>query len=159
MWSSPAEDTGCHWSWKWMITWFTLGILVIDTCDPLRKLHTGYKMKSKACRWKINPPDSTPPLGFYRTSPFFHRATWKCFMDNLRDTWGYHLWSRVRTLDSSNTSPVSVSLGKTANLPLIRKIVALSVPSVSVGWGLFHTVQHKSHMSHVSPSTVSSCMS
>lgn len=93
-------------------------------------------MKSKACRWKIKPLHLTPPLKFYRTFLSFYWATWKCFMGNLRDTGGYHLWSRVRTLDSSNTSLVSLSLGKTANLPLIRVIAELSVPSVSGGWGV-----------------------
>lgn len=94
------------------------------------------EIKSKACRWKIKPLHLTPPLNFYRTFLSFHWATWKCFMGNLCDTGGYHLWSRVRTLDSSNTSPVSLSLGKTANLPLIKANVELSVPSVSGGWGV-----------------------
>lgn len=160
LWSSKAEDVACHVvgrgnellrSLHWNACQWYLSSGLPQEEKP-SKFGSRSKMKSKACRWKIKPPYFTPPLNFYRTFSFFYWATWKCFMGNLRDTGGYHLWSRVWTLDSSNTSPVSLSLGKTDNLPLIRAIAVLSVPSVSGGWGADYasiahcsTVQHKSH--------------
>lgn len=92
----------------------------------------GSEMKSKACRWKINPPYMKPPLHFHRTFLFFYWLTWKCFMGSLRDAEGYHLWRTIWTVDSSNTSPVSLSVGETVKPPLIR--IAAELLSVSLGW-------------------------
>lgn len=92
----------------------------------------GSEMKSKACRWKIKPLFMKPSLHFHRTFLFFYWLTWKCFMGSLRDRGGIPPLKQNLDSDSSNTSPVSLSLGETVKPPLIR--IAAELLSVSLGW-------------------------
>lgn len=91
---------------------------------------------------KNKTPRICPHLKIYMGLFLFYWATWKCFMVNLHDTrggglgWGNHFWGGVWPLDSSNTSPVSLLSGKTAQVSLISVSSELSMASISEVQGM-----------------------
>lgn len=85
---------------------------------------------------KNKTPRIRPHLKIYMGLFLFYWATWKCFMVNLCDTQrGDHFWGGVWPLDSSNTSPVSLSLAKITALWSGRS-QNWAVASLSRGWGV-----------------------